>query len=207
MNINKNIKEQMVNYKYGKIYKIEDNTNGNIYIGSTCCRLLCQRLRKHVSDYKCYLNGKTGLYTTSFEILKNNDYFIELIEKVPCDSRDELTKREGHYIRILKCVNKCVPGRTRKEWGKKYYEDNKEIILKYQKEYREEHKEERKEYQKEYYEDNKEEKKLKQKEYKEEHKEEIKEYKKKLHIYQTSWGGTITSYECNLLRIDVDLFH
>ena len=36
----------MVNYQLGKIYKIVDNTNGNIYIGSTCEPTLARRLAK-----------------------------------------------------------------------------------------------------------------------------------------------------------------
>ena len=182
----------MVNYKNGKIYKIQCNKTKDIYVGSTCCRLLCQRLRQHVHCYKCYLNGKTT-YMTSFKILKDNDYFIELIEKVPCDSKDELHKRERYFIETLECVNKIIPGRTKKEYQKEYQEEHKEEIKEYKKEYYEEHKEELKEYQKEYreehkeqlslkkkeyYEDNKEQICLKKKEYREEHKEEIKERNK-----------------------------
>ena len=192
----------MVNYKNGKVYKIIDNTNGNIYIGSTAQDRLCRRLQKHVSNYKYYLKGKRN-YISSFDILKNDDYYIELIEKVPCDSRDELTKREGHYVRTLECVNKRIPGRTLKEWRKKYYEEHKEEIIERGKKYYEEHKEEIKER----YEDNKEELKVKNKEWKKKNKEKEKEYKKKLNKYQSSWGGPMYSYHNNLLRIDIDLFH
>lgn len=45
-----------------------------------------------------------------------------------------------------------------------------------------------------------------QKQYQANHKELNKEYKRNLHIYKTSWGGSIDSYECNLLRINTDLF-
>ena len=45
----------MVNYQNGKIYKIIDYTNDNIYIGSTCEKL-CRRIQKHKASYKCYLN-------------------------------------------------------------------------------------------------------------------------------------------------------
>ena len=65
----------MVNYQLGKIYKIVDNTNGNIYIGSTCEPTLARRLSNHVQDYKRYLMGKRGSYT-SFQIISNNDYNI-----------------------------------------------------------------------------------------------------------------------------------
>lgn len=61
-----------------------------IYIGSTCEPTLARRLTKHVGSYKCYLEG-TYPYTTSFDIIKNNNYDIILLEK--CEnitSKDEL---------------------------------------------------------------------------------------------------------------------
>ena len=195
----------MVNYKDGKVYKIIDNTTNNIYIGSTAQDRLCRRLQKHVSDYKQYLKGNRKCYASSFDILKNGDYYIELIEKVPCDSRDELTKREGHYVRTLECVNKNVPGRTMKEWQKKYHEEHKEEIKEWRKKHYEENKEEYNKKGKEYR--SKKKNKARRKKYCEEHKEEHKEYRKKHYAYQSSWGGPMYSYHNNLLRIDIDLFH
>ena len=48
----------MVNYQLGKIYKIVDNTNNNIYIGSTCEPTLARRLSNHICVYKKYLEGE-----------------------------------------------------------------------------------------------------------------------------------------------------
>ena len=45
----------MPNYQNGKIYQIIDNTNNNIYIGSTCEPTLARRLSGHVRKYKSYL--------------------------------------------------------------------------------------------------------------------------------------------------------
>ena len=104
----------MVNYEYAKIYKIVDNTNGNEYVGSTCCKLLCQRLRGHKSAYKAWLKNN-GSNMTSYDIIKNDDYYIELIENVKCKTKDELSKRERHWITTLKCVNKNVPYRPQQE--------------------------------------------------------------------------------------------
>ena len=111
----------MVNYQYAKIYKIVDNTNGNIYIGSSCEPILSRRLAQHKSDYKRYLKGNHN-FITSFEIIKNGNYEIVLIESYPCNSKDELHSREKFYIENNKCVNKFIPNRT----GKKWYEENKE---------------------------------------------------------------------------------
>jgi len=122
-------------YKRGKIYKIVDNTNGNIYIGSTCEPTLARRLANHITAYKQYLNGSKDNYTTSFEILKNNDYNIVLIENVPCNCKDELFKRERYYIELLTCVNKVIPGRTIHEYNKMYENKYKEKIKQYKQEY------------------------------------------------------------------------
>jgi hypothetical protein len=117
----------MEKLKVGKIYKIIDNTNGNIYIGSTT-QQLNKRLNHHKSNYNRYLNGKYE-HTTSFEIIKNNDYRIELIKFVIYKDRIELHQRERYYIENNICVNKCIPSRTDKE----YYNDNNEYYKNYNK--------------------------------------------------------------------------
>ena len=43
-----------------------------------------------------------------FEILE--------IEKFPCDSKEELRKREGHYIKEMGTLNTLIAGRTNKEY-------------------------------------------------------------------------------------------
>ena len=59
-----------------KIYKIIDNTNGNIYIGSTV-QPLSKRLVGHRSSYNQYIKGKK--YVKSCDIIKNNNYNISYI--------------------------------------------------------------------------------------------------------------------------------
>ena len=150
----------MVNYQLGKIYKIVDNTNGNIYIGSTCEQYISRRLAQHRSDYKKYLNG-TFNHITSFEILKNEDHDIVLIESYPCDDKMQLHARERHYIETLKCVNIVHPLRTKKE----YRNDNKETIKVQKREYRNINKEKIKVHKKEYREANQEKIKVHKQEY------------------------------------------
>jgi hypothetical protein len=130
---------------------------------------LALRKGEHRRDYKRYLNGNY-CFITSFNIIKFDDCYIELIENYPCNSKEELERREGELIREMDCVNKVVVGRTKKE----YREENKEVIAEKRKEYREANKEKIKEY----YEENKEKIKEYQKEYYEENKEKIKEYRK-----------------------------
>ena len=126
----------MIDYSKGKIYKIIDNTNGNIYIGSTCLPTLAHRLAHHKNDYKLYLKGKRGL-TTSFYILENKNYDIILLEEVNCTTKDQLLQRERFYIDTMNCVNLHKPARTKEEYVeinknrcKQFYQTKKNDINK-----------------------------------------------------------------------------
>jgi len=123
-----------------KIYKITDNTNDKIYIGSTC-QTLKERLSGHKSEYKRFLKGLSR-NVRSFGILKNNNYKIELLENCNIKTKDELTARERFYIENNECVNRCIPGRTRKE----YKENNKDKIKEQDKTYRDANKEKKRAY-------------------------------------------------------------
>ena len=105
----------------GKIYKIVDNINQNVYIGSTC-KTLKTRLTNHKGSYKLFLKGLCN-NVRSFDILKNNDYKIELLENCDIKTKQELLARERFYIDNNECVNKIIPGRTQKE----YRETKKQI--------------------------------------------------------------------------------
>eukprot|EP01080_Neovahlkampfia_damariscottae_P011264 gene11264-gene4051 len=125
----------MVDYSLAKIYKIVCNTTRLIYVGATCKPKLCQRLSKHVSNFKCFKNGKDH-YVTSFKVLENNNYSIILLESVPqCINKDQLNQYERKWIEKIDCVNKRIEGRTSKEYRndkkdkiKQYYQDNKDKI-------------------------------------------------------------------------------
>ena len=66
-------------YQSGKIYKIIDNTTDMLYVGSTC-KQLEERLKQHEYNLKSFKAGKKVSNITSFKILENKDYTIELIE-------------------------------------------------------------------------------------------------------------------------------
>ena len=122
----------MPDYQLGKIYKIECNVTGKVYIGSTCEPILARRLAGHITSYKCYLKGIHN-YISSFKIFENGNYCIVLLEKYPCDTKDELLARERYWTNSIDCVNK-VKGQGmlnelgRKEYKKQYHETNKEVI-------------------------------------------------------------------------------
>ena len=143
-------------YHKGKIYTIRSYQTDKYYIGSTC-DALHKRLYRHRIDYKNYLNDKYN-FVSSFDIIKYEDHYIELLEDYKCETRNELTKKEGELIRKYKddIVNCKIEGRTYRE----YQKDNKEKI-------------------KEYYEDNKDKIQERFKKYYEDNKEKIKEQRKK----------------------------
>ena len=168
----------MERYQNGKIYKIVCNITGKVYIGSTCKKLLSQRLAGHVSQFKLWKNGKK-CSITSFQILEGNDYYIELLENVCCNSKDELLIKEKFYIQSIECVNKNknlnMTEEDQKQQHKKYYENNKDTIKEWHKENYENNKEKILQRQIKYYEKNKDKIKQQKKEYSKEHYEKNKD--------------------------------
>ena len=78
---------------------------------------LSSRMALHRRDYKQYNAGQAG-YVSSYALFDKcgvEHCKIELIEDYPCESREQLAKREGHYIKQEECINKVVAGRTVKE--------------------------------------------------------------------------------------------
>jgi hypothetical protein len=129
-------------YDKGKIYVLRSHQTDDLYIGSTI-QPIYKRFYTHKNDFKRWKGGKQQNYLSSYELMKYDDVYIELLEEYPCKNKMELLRREGELIREMKCVNKHIAGRTRKEYRednkdkrKKYREDNKDKL----KEYREENK-------------------------------------------------------------------
>ena len=174
--------EKPRNYSKGKIYKIEalNGEPDDIYIGSTTKEFLSQRMTKHRSTYKRWLNGKEYLITSYklFEKYGVDNCTIILLESVNANSLDELKAREAYHIRNLKCVNKCIPLQTSKEYHVKYYENNIDKIKDYKADYRANNKETLSKINKEYREKNKEKYSIKKKEYTENNKDRLIEYRK-----------------------------
>lgn len=173
-------------YSRGKIYKIISENCDGCYVGSTCKKLLSQRLSAHTSNFRQY-EKDIGRYYSSFEILKYDDYSIILLEDYPCERKDQLLSRERYWKEQLKdSVNIYNAIRTKedyhkwynegggKEWGHKYYEDNKEHIREYGIKYREENREHKNEVDRNYYATHKEERT----QYCQDNKEKIQEYRK-----------------------------
>jgi group I intron endonuclease len=146
-----------VDYSKGKIYKITNDFNNDIYVGSSCDTLI-KRFSYHKKDSKKEKNKEHPFYKLMNEI-GHTRFRIQLVEDCPCEDTYQLRQREGHFIREMGTLNLVIAGRTRTE----YKQDNKEKLREKEKEYRE---------------NNKEIINKKKKEFRKEHKEEIKEYKK-----------------------------
>ena len=124
----------MPNYQEGKIYKIYNTINDGIYIGSTTQKL-CERMSQHRSRHRNECPD-TSVYK-AFSEHGTDIFFIEPIEKLSCNDKDQLRKKEGEYIRALETsLNKNIAGRTKQE----YDDEHKEVIAKRKKEHREHNK-------------------------------------------------------------------
>lgn len=149
-----------MNYNNGKIYKITADETDKLYIGSSCKPYLSRRLQEHKGDYKKWLNGSRPDRLTSFEILQYENPQITLIESYPCNNKDELRARERYWIEHDDfkniCVNKNIPGRTKKESNKQWREKNSDYLKEVKKQYRENNKEQISEQNKKWREVNKE---------------------------------------------------
>lgn len=100
-----------------KIYKIISLNNPHlVYYGHTC-QNLNNRFATHKSSYNT---------STSKIIIEKGDAVILLIENFPCDFEAQATAREAFYIVNNPCVNKQIPGRTKKASYKNWYDNNKE---------------------------------------------------------------------------------
>ena len=125
----------MSKYQKSIIYKIYDNTNNDVYYGSTY-NLLRIRISKHRSDAKRKCNK------ASQPIILNDNYDYSMVEKYPCNSKQELHARERYWIENFECINKKIPGRTEKEYKTLYNAKNKEHINEQHAEYYAKNKEE-----------------------------------------------------------------
>ncbi len=100
----------------GSVYKIWSPSSDDIYIGSTK-QTLSSRMSGHRSSYKAW-TANNSRFCSSYGVLRFSDARIELLELVEFTTRPQLTAREGHWIRSVKCLNKHIAGRTQAEYKK-----------------------------------------------------------------------------------------
>jgi hypothetical protein len=116
----------MPNYANSKLYRIVSEEDIPDYIGCTT-QALSDRLTQHVSKYKKFGMGVGGY--SSKHLIATGRYHIVWIEDYPCERKEQLRSRERYYIEGRVCINKNVPGRTRKESNSAYYQGNSTNLL------------------------------------------------------------------------------
>lgn len=139
----------MNRYAKGKIYKIvsKDANIIDMYVGSTCS------FTSRKSNHKKSTTNRVGrLYHLKlYKFMRDNggwnNFDMIQIESYPCATKLDLLSRERYWYDQLKpSLNINIPGRTSKEWhsqpqqmnksnnkSKKYYLNNKERVLKREK--------------------------------------------------------------------------
>jgi group I intron endonuclease len=123
-------------YHKGKIYKIVNDINDDIYIGSTV-----KQLSNRMAGHRCKAKTcTTNIYTTMRE-LGVGHFKIILVEEHKCENKEQLRAREDYYIKLLKpslnVYGAILDIETRREkhklLGKKYrethVEENKEYYI------------------------------------------------------------------------------
>lgn len=159
----------MPDYSKGKIYRIVCNETGEQYIGSTT-----QSLALRIAQHRNYSKTPRD-QCNSKQIIDRGNYAIVLIEECPCENKEQLERRERHFIETMDCVNRYVPTRTRKE----YYQDNYESIAEQRRKYEEDNRQRLTERQRLYRLNNKEKTDKYQREYCEANRERINENQRK----------------------------
>ena len=156
-------------YQKGKIYKLINNADDKIYIGSTISTLT-KRKSSHKKKAEQKINRR--VYKHLNEIgWENVD--IVLVENYSCNSKDELYACERKWIDELKpALNIAMPTRTKQQ----YREDNKEKIAEKKRQYEQDNKEKIAEKRRQYEQDNKDKIAERQRQYYQVNKERIAEY-------------------------------
>jgi len=98
----------------GKIYKIINNIDNDIYIGSTT-NSLHLRFAVHILT-ATYTKSKHRLLYKKMNLLGIEHFKIELLDEITCEDKKDLHALEGYYILQYGSLNHNLAGRTIKEW-------------------------------------------------------------------------------------------
>ena len=166
----------MTDYSQGKIYKIVCNVTNQVYIGSTVTSL-----ERRLWSHKCCDKKEIS----SYQIIIHGDYYIELIEDYPCETKIELLKRERYYQDEIECVNTNRAYVTEEEvreqsrqQAKRYADNHIEILIARRVAYRLDHKDEMNDRRRAWRLDNEKNKETIRK-YQEKNKDRLREYQRK----------------------------
>jgi len=90
----------MIDYKLGKIYKIVNDVNDIIYVGSTAQQKLSNRMRDHRS--RANDPSFTSTWNIAMRTIGVSHFKIVLVCSHPCSSKDELEAKEFQVINDFK---------------------------------------------------------------------------------------------------------
>lgn len=123
-----------IDYSNAVIYKLccNDPEVNEIYIGSTTNMYN----RKNAHKQACNNANDIEHNAYKYRYIRDNGGWINwsmiMIERVECESKQELLSRERYYIDQLKpMLNKNIPLRTARDW----YADNKDRVITEKKQY------------------------------------------------------------------------
>jgi len=119
-------------YRQGKVYCVRNTVDDGIYVGSTT-RTLEQRFAEH----KKHSQVMSFSIAAKMKELGADNFYIELLEECPCESLQDLRKKEGEWVRAVGTVNQNIPGRTTAEWEETFHDVRMAKFKKYREENRE----------------------------------------------------------------------
>ncbi len=104
----------MNRYNQGKIYKLCNDVDDQIYVGSTCLSLA----KRYYSHKKTAAKaGISSLVYVHLNAIGWENVHIILVESYSCQNKMELLKRERYWIETLKStLNHNIPTRTKSEY-------------------------------------------------------------------------------------------
>ena len=116
----------MPDYRYGKVYRLSAGS-GEIYVGATTARYLCQRMGVHRQEARC--GNQSKLYKYMREVGIQN-FHIDLLEPCPCENVDQLNEREEYWRKKLraKLNSQRAFGKDR-AYFRRYYLLHRDSIL------------------------------------------------------------------------------
>jgi hypothetical protein len=151
--------KQPINYHKTIIYRIvcKNPEIKDCYVGSTTDFKSRKQHHKNTCNCATTKGYNFNVYTFIREHNGWDNWNMLEIEKYKATDQPDQAKRERYWLEFYSAtLNSVIPSRTKQEYSKGYYEENKQEILEYNKIYKEENKEEILEYNKKYREVNKE---------------------------------------------------
>jgi len=164
----------MSEYNNSVIYKMccKDESVPDIYIGSTT------NFQNRKQQHKQFCNT---LNFPVYQFIRDNggwsNWNMLVIEEYPCDNRKELLKRERYWIEYLNAsLNRELPGRSKAEWSKKNYENNRQKYIEYNKKYYQENIDKERERRRKYYHQNRDKINEQKRKYNQENRQKLNQY-------------------------------